>query len=437
MASIKKLDERRYKITVSNGYRPNDKKISKAKTIQVPFGVPKRGIGQYVAHAAEELERSFKTGYAEDGEMTFEEFASRWLNRQTKYAPSTIAAYQRMLEVVYPMIGGIRLNKLRPMALENMLSELRKRKHHGKHINESTAQRYLSVVSAVLSDAKRNEIIEKNPARMLDLPTPQRTVQRIPTRSEVEKLLDALAKEPRHYRLFYLLSMYTGCRRGELCALQWSDFTGTQNGLLLTVSRSRSSVPGKGIVEGTTKNGKSREVYLSSDLRGILLAYKRRKQMEADKQRRKLSPYLFTDEQGQLIHPDTFTKRLRKIYDAIGFPREYRRECAYITETYDQRQLTADDFLFRRQGAQLPMTPTTFTYRFKLILKKNGLPQELNVHSLRHTAASLMIAGGTDVATVAGILGHSQPSTTLDIYTHAFDKNKKAASAELQGMLEI
>ena len=48
MASIRKLDERRYKITVSNGYRPNGKKISKAKTIQVPPGVPKRGIGQYV-----------------------------------------------------------------------------------------------------------------------------------------------------------------------------------------------------------------------------------------------------------------------------------------------------------------------------------------------------------------------------------------------------
>ena len=79
------------------------------------------------------------------------------------------------------------------------------------------------------------------------------------------------------------------------------------------------------------------------------------------------------------------------------------------------------------------MTPTTFTYRFKLILKKNCLPQELNVHSLRHTAASLMIAGGTDVATVAGILGHSQPSTTLDIYTHAFDKNKKGRQRGLAG----
>lgn len=238
MASIKQLDERRYKITVSNGYRPNGKKISKAKTIQVPSGVPKRGIGQYVAHAAEELERSFKTGYAEDGEMTFEEFASRWLKRQTKYAPSTIAAYRRMLEVVYPMIGGIRLNKLRPMALENMLSALRKRKHHGRLINESTAQRYLSVVSAVLSDAKRNEIIEKNPARMLDLPTPQRTVQHIPTRSEVEKLLDALAKEPRHYRLFYLLSMYTGCRRAS-CAL----CNGRTSPLRKTVCCSPSAVP--------------------------------------------------------------------------------------------------------------------------------------------------------------------------------------------------
>lgn len=371
MASIKQLDERRYKITVSNGYRPNGKKISKAKTIQIPPSVPKRGIGQYVAHAAEELERSFKTGYAEDGEMTFEEFASRWLNRQTKYAPSTIAAYRRMLEVVYPMIGGIRLNKLRPMVLENMLSELRKRKHHGKLINESTAQRYLSVVSAVLSDAKRNEIIEKNPVRMLDLPTPQRTVQRIPTRSEVEKLLDALAKEPRHYRLFYLLSMYTGCRRGELCALQWSDFTGMQNGLLLTVSRSRSSVPGKGIVEGSTKNGKSREVYLSSDLRGILFAYKRRR----------LSPCLFTDEHGQLIHPDTFTKRLRNIYDAIGFPREY------------------------------------------------------HLHTLRHYFVTSLLHCGVDKQTVADLVGHADTGFLERTYCHPQQAQKEQAADSMLTML--
>ena len=82
----------------------------------------------------------------------------------------------------------------------------------------------------------------------------------------------------------------------------------------------------------------------------------------------------------------------------------------------------------------------TYLYHFwqhKKILKANDLPTDLNVHSLRYTAASLFIASGTDVGTVAGLLGHSQPSTTLDIYTHAFDKNKKAASQIMQSSLEI
>ena len=381
MASIKQLSERKFKITISNGYRPNGKKISKAKTIQVPLSISKRGIGQYVAHAAEEMERSFKTGFSEDGEMTFEEFASRWLKRQTKYAPSTAAAYQRMLEVVYPMIGSIRLNKLRPLALENMLSELRKRKHHGKPIRESTAQRYLTVVSAVLSDAKRNEIIEKNPARMLDLPMPQRTIQRIPTQREIQKLLDTLAMEPRHYRLFYLLSMYTGCRRGELCALKWSDFTRTDNGLLLTVSHSRSNVPGKGIVEGTPKNGKSREIYLSSDLCGIIIAYKHRKQMEAGKRHSTLSPYLFTDDHGQLIHPDTFTKRLRKIYESINFPKEY------------------------------------------------------HLHTLRHYFVTSLLHCGVDKQTVADIVGHADTGFLERTYCHPQKEQKVQAADSMLTML--
>ena len=117
--------------------------------------------------------------------------------------------------------------------------------------------------------------------------------------------------------------------------------------------------------------------------------------------------------------------------------KEYRKECRWQTETYEERQLTEDDYVFRRNGFQLPMTPSTFTWRFKLILKKHGLPEKLNVHSLWHSNASLLIANGTDVATVAGLLGHAQPSTTLDIYTHAFDKNKKAASTELHQGLEI
>lgn len=257
MASIKKLDVRKFKITVSNGYRPDGRKISRAKTITVPQTVGGRGISQYVAHEAEKFEKQVKNGYCEDGEMTFQEYAARWLERQTRYAPSTLGFYRRSLETVYPMIGNIKLNRLRPIALENMLVELRKRTYHGKPIQEATVQKYLTVASAVLSDAKRNEIIEKNPARMIDLPETTSRTQLIPTDEEAHRFLDILANEDDPYKTFYALAIYTGCRRGELCALKWQDLVMNGDESILTVSRSRSSVPGQGVIEGTTKNGQA------------------------------------------------------------------------------------------------------------------------------------------------------------------------------------
>lgn len=155
MASIKKINNRKYKITVSNGYRLDGRKISRAKTIHVPESVHPRAIRQYVAHEAEEFERQVKNGFGEDAETPFEVYARSWLKRQTKFAPSTLAMYRRMLEVTYQYIGQVPLSKLRPIALENMLIELRRRTHHGKPVQEATVQKYLTAVSAALSDAKK------------------------------------------------------------------------------------------------------------------------------------------------------------------------------------------------------------------------------------------------------------------------------------------
>ena len=220
MASIKKISERKYKITVSNGYRAGGKKIARAKTITIPSDVPARSIAQYIAHAAEEMERMMKRGYTEDGEMAFEEYAERWLSRQVKYAPSTLESYRRMLQVIYSYIGGIKLNRLRPIALENMMIELRKQTCRGRQIQEATVRKYLTVASAVLSDAKRNEIIPKNPAHMVELPAVESLEQAIPTSAQMELLISALAQEPQPYRMYYLLALHTGLRRGELCALK-------------------------------------------------------------------------------------------------------------------------------------------------------------------------------------------------------------------------
>lgn len=366
MASIKKLGTRKFKITVSHGYRPDGRKISQAKTITVPSNMGNRRIEQYVIHAAEEFERKVKSGYSEDGEMTFEEYARRWLARQTKYAPSTIGSYRRMLEQVHPYIGHIKLNRLRPIALENMLTELRKRTSHGRSIQEATVQKYLTVVSAVLSDAKRNEILEKNPARMLDLPETESRIQEIPSDEDAQRFLNLICNVPYMYLVYYAMAIYTGCRRGELCALKWDDFvmSDDRQTCVLTVSRSRSFVAGKGICEGTTKNGRSRTIFLGSVMTDVV-RHLCCQEMELAKERGvKMSDYLFTNDSWKPVHPDTFTKYLRRLCD------------------------------------------------------ENGFPKTFHLHTLRHYFVSTMLHSGVDKQTVAELAGHGDTSFLERTYCH-------------------
>ena len=223
---------------------------------------------------------------------------------------------------MYPYIGAIKLGELRPMALENLLIELRKRDPaRASPSRRPRCRKYLTVVSAVLSDAKRNEILSKNPARMIDLPDTEQRQQFIPTDEQAQYFLNALSEEHILYHAFYVLAIYTGCRRGELCALRWSDFSFVDHYTWnLVVSRSRSVVPGKGVVEGPTKNGRSRSMTISYYVVSTLWSlYSFQKRM-ARKNHRKVSPYLFANAQGEPIHPDTFTKRLRKIFRDLGFP---------------------------------------------------------------------------------------------------------------------
>ena len=367
MASIKKIKERKYKITVSNGYRLDGRKISKARTITVPDSVSKRGIGQFVAHAAEEFERTVKNGFGEDAETPFQKYAKAWLKRQVKYAPSTLASYERMLKCTYPYIGQIPLCKLRPIALENMLNELRQREFRGEKIREETAQKYLTVVSAVLSDAKRNEIIQKNPARMIDLPITERAAQCIPTPEEAHEFLDAICNEPYVYRAYYFLAIYTGCRRGELAALRWSDFFVKSNGAILTVQRSRSIVAGRGVMEGPTKNGRSRQIYIEPAALEILQTlYYQQEEFNSD--------YVFVNEEGKPFHPDTFTKRLRRIYDENGFPKSY------------------------------------------------------HLHTLRHYFVTSLLHHGVDKQTVAELAGHGDTSFLERTYCHPQMERKQTAA---------
>ena len=390
MASIRKRGSS-YLIVVSMGYDYNGKRINpRQKTVHPPAELTPRQVEKWLNEQAVLFERACKDDPQPQKNLTLAQYTALWLRdiAPGKLAKSTLHRDKQDTERFLPALGHYKLTELRPEHFRKLYAELRQTisSATGKSLSENTIEGVHATLCSILSDAVEGGFLSHNPAWRTYRYAGRKCEKKIADEETAQKIIAALEGESIKYETYFKLIIATGMRRGECCGLKWCDIDWEQRSIHICRNAVKVTDEEIFVKEPKTRAG-DRYVYFSAEMESLL--------------------------------------------------REYRQECAYITETYDQRQLTADDFLFRRQGAQLPMTPTTFTYRFKLILKKNGLPQELNVHSLRHTAASLMIAGGTDVATVAGILGHSHPSTTLDIYTHAFDKNKKAASAGLQGMLEI
>ena len=187
---------------------------------------------------------------------------------------------------------------------------------------------------------------------------------------------------PSSYHASYVLAIYTGCRRGELCALRWSDFSFVDHYTWnLVVSRSRSVVPGKGVVEGPTKNGRSRSMTISYYVVSTLWNLYDFQKRIARENRRKVSPYLFANAQGEPVHPDTFTKRLRKIFRELGFPSSF------------------------------------------------------HLHTLRHYFVSAMLHEGVDKQTVAELAGHGDTSFLERTYCHPQMKLKQNAAERLEEAL--
>ena len=77
------------------------------------------------------------------------------------------------------------------------------------------------------------------------------------------------------------------------------------------------------------------------------------------------------------------------------------------------------------------MHPDTLPRWFDKFLKRRGLP-DINIHGLRHTCASLMIASHVDLRTVSRRLGHAQVSTTGNIYAHQIQSAYEAAAGAIE-----
>ena len=391
MASIRKRGSS-YLLVVSMGYDYKGNRIRpKQKTVHPSEGLTPKQKEKWLNEQAILFERECKGLPQEvDRSITLAKYTELWLQTIApgKLAKSTLARERQDIDRFLPVLGNLKLTELRPEHFRQLYADLRKKKNQktGKPLSECTVEGVHACLCGILSDAMEGGFLDHNPAWRTYRYAGKKKEKVIADEATTQRLIAALEEESLKYETYFKLIIATGMRRGECCGLQWGDINWDERSI--HIQRNVVKVTGEDIIVKETKTvAGDRYVYFSLEMESLL--------------------------------------------------KEFQRECAWETETYDGRKLEDADYIFRRHGSRLPMTPTTFTWRFKLILKKHGLPTALNVHSLRHTNASLLIAGGADVATVAGLLGHSQPSTTLDIYTHAFDKNKKAASQVLQEGLEI
>ena len=391
MASIRKRGSS-YLLVVSMGYDYKGNRIKpKQKTVHPLERLTPKQKEKWLNEQAVLFERECKGLPQEvDRSITLAKYTELWFQTIApgKLAKSTLARERQDIDRFLPVLGNLKLTELRPEHFRQLYANLRKVKNQktGKPLSECTVEGVHACLCGILSDAMEGGFLDHNPAWRTYRYAGKKKEKAIADEATTQRLITALEEESLKYETYFKLIIATGMRRGECCGLQWGDINWQERSI--HIQRNVVKVTGEDIIVKETKTvAGDRYVYFSLEMESLL--------------------------------------------------KEFQRECAWEAETYDNRKLEDTDYIFRRHGCRLPMTPTTFTWRFKLILKKHGLPAALNVHSLRHTNASLLIAGGADVATVAGLLGHSQPSTTLDIYTHAFDKNKKAASRVLQEGLEI
>ena len=391
MASIRKRGNS-YLLVVSTGYDlAGRRRKARQKTVRPPVGLTPKQREKWLDEQATLFEMECReVPEVVRRDMTLAEYTELWLRDVApgKLAVSTLVREKQDVNRFLPYLGQYKLKELRPEHFRKLYAELRKAKNlnNGKPLSEATVEGVHACLCGILSDAMEGGFLDHNPAWRTYRYSGTRKEIRVADAETTQRIIAALERESLKCETYFKLIIATGIRRGECCALQWQDIDyGARS---IHIQRNVVKLTGEDIIVKKPKaTAGDRYVYFSAEMESLL--------------------------------------------------REYRAFCEDATEQEDERALAEDDFLFRRHGECLPMTPTTFTWRFKLILQKNGLPEQLTVHSLRHTAASLMIANGTDVTTVAGILGHAQPSTTLDIYSHSFDKNKRAASAARQKSLDI
>ena len=394
MASIVKRGKS-FTIRVSDGYKADGTKILHSKTWTPPAGMTAKQAQKEVQKVALQFEDEVKSGMASnEPALTFEKFIPTYLDiKKNSIAPRTLHQYETVLnDFILPEIGHIKLSKLRPIHIQNFIQKLQETSCQKKYVNgklittnkkrsPATVRRYLAIIQSVCAVAVKMDIIPTNPASADKLILPKMVTPEtdIFTKQEAEKMLECLEKEPLQFQVLIQLAIMTGCRRGELVALQFSDID--FNTCKVTISKSATKVPGEPIMTKPPKDFQTRAVTVPAYCIDLIKQLQEEKQAEMKKL-------------GTAWHNEN-----------------------WLFTTYDGHIMNID-------------TPS---YWFSDFLKRNGFKHH-KFHALRHTSATLLLYGGINIKAVSGRLGHADISTT-NHYLHCIAEADETSADVLQEML--
>jgi len=291
--------------------------------------------------------------------LSLEQFLTEWLKiHKTGLKPRTIERYAQIVrDYIVPYIGNIKLQDLRLDHVEKLYRDL---------LSGSVSIRNVQLTHAVLhrslKDAVRRGLVGLNAAHGARQPKKPYIEMQIFDENQVMHFL-ICARGDRHEAMYHL-AIKTGMRQGELLGLKWSDLDWNRG--TLKIQRQVQRVPGHGrkFVSPKTRAGR-RTISIGRETLNILRVQKERQFMQKE------------------IAGDRWQE-----FDLI-FPSK----------------------------VGTPQSGSNLLKEFKSLLGKAGLPR-IRFHDLRHTAASLMLNRSIPPFIVSKILGHSKPSTTMDIYGH-------------------
>ena len=311
------------------------------------------------------------------GDILFTDFLLKWLRvAKSTVKLTTYASYEMMAtRIIIPYFEtlNIKLKELTTEDIQEFYSAQLER------VSANTVIHYHAVIHRALKYAVKIKTIQSNPAVNVERPRKEKFIGSFYDKKEINTLFDIIQGHPLEVAI--KLAAFYGLRREEIIGLKWTAIDFENNTLTIQHTVTECNLDGKHIevASDTAKTDSSlRTMPLVTNFREMLLVKKEKQE-------------------------------------------HYRKLCG---RSYCKEYL---DYIFVNEMGER-WKPRYLSDGFKRILEQNGL-RRIRFHDLRHTCASLLLANNVPMKKIQEWLGHSDFSTTANIYAH-LDYQSKISSAE-------